>query len=150
MKTPVPGADILREIRIRYPYAKKVLDAKQPLGFVMSAEHMTGCKRNDSAHCPVHKRLNEFLQLPTSVLHSTAYVVHPSGDVVRYKFEGKLRNAIQTYDGGSKFPFGEFSLVPPKNSERIGRPHPKKSFGGHSKTKMRSTLRRAVRRHIDQ
>lgn len=136
---------------------REIKDAKKPLTFKISPKHVVVAKCGDPNNCVVAQAINDALgdYFDGVEVGSSVTKVFSPGKVVRYATPNKLKRAIPHFDITKQWdlPPGEYSLLPPPASMRIGaRPNRwkkksvKKTTAGRDMFKGRALPTRRVRK----
>lgn len=117
-----------------------VIDAKHPIKIIVNRNDVDKANNKNPADCALARACRRNLDVPEVRIHlSRAYVRANKGNWTRYVVPATARTEIIAFDRGGKFEVGEFTLLPPPVSKRLGANKGAKpgKGGGTKRRKMR-------------
>lgn len=96
-------------------------DAKQPLILSVTPADIKSAKREDESACAAANALCRQERYRKARVHKTkTYVQHRDGTWERYCTPDGLYTEIVVFDRGGRMEPGEYKLMPPRGSQRLG------------------------------
>lgn len=115
-----------------------VVDAKHPIKIIVNQNDIDKANNKNPADCALARACRRNMSVPEVRIHlSRAYVRANKGNWTRYLVPQSARSEIVAFDRGGKFEKGEFFLLPPTKSTKLGQ----KSRGSGPSTSKRRKMR---------
>jgi hypothetical protein len=108
----------------RAPYTREnmpVIDAKKPLTIRITKQDIAGANTKDPEQCVAARALKRQCKFDVAEVHlGRVFVRSNKGNIQRYMTPKSLRDELVAFDRGGQFETGEYTLIPPKGTQKLG------------------------------